>query len=105
VPNALRGPHLTAGRQGRRPSFAQDTPTTSHDSSGGSTWLVALSLLARSPSQVGSAPTRRAARMRNRRSQRHTEHTPQSAAGARVKTSTAHDDDRVKTRGWLQDAH
>jgi hypothetical protein len=66
VPNALRGPESTAGRQGRRSFFAQPNAPTSCDSFGGSTWLASLSLLARCASQGGSAPTLRVTHARNR---------------------------------------
>ena len=50
VPNALRGLMMAAGRQGRRVVL-----TATSYLGGGSTWLVSLSLLARSDFAVGSA--------------------------------------------------
>jgi len=71
VPKPLRGPVLAASRQGRRPAgrFATaQADAQQAESLRGSTWLVPLSLLAVSGFQIGSAPTVRVARMRNRRS-------------------------------------
>ncbi len=58
VPKALRGPVLTAGRQGRRRSRSlRDRSSKSVnqlDALGGSTWLVSLSLLALFTSPIGT---------------------------------------------------
>lgn len=63
VPNALRGLESTAGRQGRRHFLRSLKSTTSCHSSGGSTWLASLSLLARSDFAIGTL-RRSASRMR-----------------------------------------